>query len=105
MELVVQPGCHVEKMAGKEQFAVPNTGLRRSPLTQPGWIKPKRPYLNRHDIEPFLCHDFADSLRIRSSRIASGFYVLSDRYFYSIIARDMVRGLDPSGHAPYMVLP
>ena len=27
--------------------------------------------------------------------LKAGFYVLSDRYFYSIIARDIVRGIDP----------
>jgi dTMP kinase len=80
-----------------EGFAVSDTGLRRSPLTQPGLDAAK----SGHTLSPltmslFYATDFAD--RLENSIIPAlkaGFIILSDRYFYSIIARDIVRGADP----------
>ena len=44
----------------------------------------------------FYATDFADRLENQIiPALKAGFYVLSDRYFYSIIARDVVRGIDP----------
>jgi len=41
----------------------------------------------------FYATDFADRLENQIiPALKAGFYVLSDRYFYSIIARDIVRG-------------
>lgn len=77
-----------------EGYAVSNTGLRRSPMTQPGLDAAKL----GHTITPltmslFYATDFADRLENQIiPALRAGFYVLSDRYFYSIIARDIVRG-------------
>ena len=43
----------------EDGFAVSDTGLRRSPLTQPGLdAAKKRTYTSAFDHEPFLCHRF-----------------------------------------------
>jgi dTMP kinase len=44
----------------------------------------------------FYAADFADRLENQIiPALKAGFIVLSDRYFYSVIARDIVRGADP----------
>ena len=44
----------------------------------------------------FYATDFADRVENQViPALKAGFYLLSDRYFYSIIARNMVRGADP----------
>jgi dTMP kinase len=44
----------------------------------------------------FYATDFADRLENQIlPALRAGYYVLSDRYFYSICARDIVRGADP----------
>jgi dTMP kinase len=80
-----------------EGFAVSDTGLRRSPMTQPGLNAAKA----GHIISPltmalFYATDFADRLENHIiPALKAGFIVLSDRYFYSTMARDVVRGADP----------
>lgn len=80
-----------------EGFAVSDTGLRRSILTQPGLDAAK----SGHTLSPltmslFYAADFADRLENQIiPALKAGFYVLSDRYFFSILARDIVRGADP----------
>lgn len=80
-----------------EGFAVSDTGLRRSPLTQPGLEAAK----TGHTLSPltmslFYATDFADRLENQIiPALKAGFYVLSDRYFFSVMARDIVRGADP----------
>lgn len=80
-----------------EGYAVSNTGLKRSNLTQPGLQVAKQ----GHTLSPltmalFYATDFADRLeRQIIPALKAGFVVLSDRYFYSVIARDIVRGADP----------
>jgi dTMP kinase len=80
-----------------EGYAVSDTGLRRSSLTQPGLDAAK----SGHTLSPltmslFYAADFADRLESQIiPALKAGFYVLSDRYFYSILARDIVRGADP----------
>jgi dTMP kinase len=80
-----------------EGFAVSDTGLRRSSLTQPGLDAAK----SGHTLSPltmslFYAADFADRLENQIiPALKAGFYVLSDRYYYSILARDIVRGADP----------
>jgi dTMP kinase len=51
----------------------------------------------------FYATDFADRLENQIiPALQAGFIVLSDRYFYSIMARDIVRGADPDwAHAIY----
>ena len=44
----------------------------------------------------FYATDFADRLENQIvPALRAGYYVLSDRYFYSVCARDIVRGADP----------
>jgi dTMP kinase len=80
-----------------EGFAVSDTGLRRSPMTQPGLDAAKQGHtLSRIPMSLFYAADFADRLENQIiPALKAGFVVLSDRYFYSIIARDVVRGADP----------
>jgi len=88
----------LKKWLEKSGYAVSDTGLRRSPLTQPGIEEAKGgntlfPLTN----SLFYATDFADRLENQIiPALKAGFIVLSDRYFYSIIARDVLRGIDPS---------
>jgi dTMP kinase len=78
-------------------YAVSDTGLRRSALTQEGLDAAKSGHtLGRLTMSLFYATDFADRLETNIiPALKAGFYVLSDRYFYSIMARDVVRGADP----------
>jgi dTMP kinase len=80
-----------------EGFAVSDTGLRRSGLTQKGLDEAKNGHtLSRITMSLFYATDFADRLENQIiPALEAGFIVLSDRYFYSIMARDIVRGADP----------
>ncbi len=88
----------LKKWMEKSGYAVSDTGLRRSPLTQPGIEEAK----GGNTLSPltnslFYATDFADRLENQIiPALKAGFIVLSDRYFYSIIARDVLRGIDPS---------
>jgi len=88
----------LKKWLEKSGYAVSDTGLRRSPLTQPGIEEAK----GSNTLFPltnslFYATDFADRLENQIiPALKAGFIVLSDRYFYSIIARDVLRGIDPS---------
>lgn len=76
--------------------AVSYTGLSRSELTQEGLDQAKSGHtLGRKTMSLFYCTDFADRLENQIiPALRAGYYVLSDRYFYSIGARDIVRGAD-----------
>lgn len=80
-----------------EGYAVSDTGLRRSPLTQPGLEAAKNGHtFSRLSMSLFYATDFADRLENQIiPALKAGFYVLSDRYFFSIMARDIIRGSDP----------
>lgn len=80
-----------------EGYAVSDTGLRRSPLCQPGLDAAKLGHtLSRTTTSLFYATDFADRLENQIiPALRAGFCVLSDRYFFSTIARDVVRGMDP----------
>lgn len=80
-----------------EGFAVSDTGLRRSQLTQPGLDAAKFGHtLSPLTMSLFYATDFADRLENQIiPALRAGFIVLSDRYYYSVIARDVVRGADP----------
>jgi dTMP kinase len=79
-----------------EGYAVSDTGLARSALTQAGLDEAKR----GHTLSPitmglFYAADFADRLEnLIIPALQAGFVVLSDRYFYSVIVRDIIRGVD-----------
>lgn len=79
-----------------EGFAVSDTGLRRSEMTQRGLEEAKKGHtLSRITMSLFYATDFADRLENQIiPALQAGFVVLSDRYFYSIMARDIVRGAD-----------
>ncbi len=81
----------------KQGMAVSDTGLRRSTLTQAGLDAAKQGHtLSRTTMSLFYATDFADRLENQIlPAMKAGFIVLSDRYFFSIIARDIVRGADP----------
>jgi len=80
-----------------EGYAVSDTGLKRSPLTQPGLDAAKLGHtLSPLTMSLFYATDFSDRLENQIiPALKAGFIVLSDRYFYSTIARDVVRGADP----------
>ncbi len=88
----------LKKWLEKSSYAVSDTGLRRSPLTQPGLDRAKEGNtLTPTTLSLFYATDFADRLENQIiPALRAGFHVLSDRYFYSIMARDVVRGLDPN---------
>jgi dTMP kinase len=81
-----------------EGYAVSDTGLRRSALMQPGLDAAKQGHtLGPLTMSLFYATDFADRLENQIiPALKAGFVVLSDRYFYSVVARDLVRGADPS---------
>ena len=87
----------LKKHLEKHGFAVSDTGLRRSPLTERGLEQAKSGNtLNAITNSLFYATDFADRLENQIiPALRAGFLVLSDRYFYSIIARDVIRGIDP----------
>jgi len=80
-----------------EGYAVSDTGLRRSEMTQKGLEEAKKGHtLSRITMSLFYATDFADRLENQIiPALQAGFIVLSDRYFYSIMARDIIRGADP----------
>ncbi len=81
----------------KQGHAISNTGLKRSPLTGPGMNVAKMGNtFTPITMSLFYAADFADRLENQIiPALKAGFIVLSDRYFYSIMARDIVRGADP----------
>jgi len=81
-----------------EGYAVSDTGLRRGALCGPGLDAAKEGHtLGPRTNSIFYATDFSDRLENQIiPALKAGFIVLSDRYFYSIIARDVVRGADPS---------
>jgi dTMP kinase len=87
----------LRKWLEDEGFAVSDTGLRRSALTQPGLEAAKSGHtMSKKALSLFYATDFADRLENQIiPALKAGFYVLSDRYFFSVIARDIVRGADP----------
>ena len=87
----------LRKFLEKSGYAVSDTGLRRSPLTQAGLDEAKKGNtLSPITLSLFYATDFVDRLENQIiPALKAGFYVLSDRYFYSIVARKVVRGLNP----------
>lgn len=75
--------------------AVLNTGLRRSELIAPGLLDAKRNLgLGKRTLSLFYAADFADQLENKIiPALRAGYIVLADRYVYTLIARDAVRGI------------
>jgi dTMP kinase len=78
--------------------AVLNAGLRRSELIGQGILEAKRNFvLGRRTISLFYAADFADQLENKIiPGLRSGYIVLSDRYIYTLMAREAVRGISSS---------
>jgi dTMP kinase len=78
--------------------AVLNAGLRRSELIGQGILEAKRNFvLGRRTISLFYAADFADQLENKIiPGLRSGYIVLSDRYIYTLMAREAVRGITSS---------
>jgi len=76
--------------------AVLNTGLKRSELVSRGILEAKRDYnLGRKTLALFYAADFADQFEYKIiPALQAGYIVLADRYIYTLIARNVVRGLD-----------
>lgn len=76
--------------------AVLNTGLKRSELVGRGILAAKRDYnLGRKTLALYYAADFADQFEYKIiPALQAGYIVLADRYIYTLIARNLVRGLD-----------
>lgn len=79
-------------------YAVQSTGLKRSALAGGGIKEAMRGHtLGILTSNLYYATDMVDRLeKIIIPALRAGFVVLTDRYIYSIIARAMVRGVDPA---------
>ncbi len=75
--------------------AVMNAGLKRSELIAEGILEAKRNFvLGKRTISLFYAADFADQLENKIiPGLRAGYIVLSDRYIYTLMAREAVRGI------------
>lgn len=80
----------------RKGFATVNVGLNRSTLVSKELSRAKQGnVLSWTTLSLFYATDFADQLENRIvPALKAGFVVLADRYIYTPIARDMVRGGD-----------
>ena len=78
--------------------ATVQVGLKRSTLVSEELEKAKQGNILSHTtLSLFYATDFADQLEnIILPALRAGFMVLADRYIYTLMVRDMVRGLDES---------
>jgi dTMP kinase len=76
--------------------ATVQVGLKRSTLVSEELDQAKRGnILSRTTLSLFYATDFADQLENTIlPALKAGFLVLSDRYIYTLMARDLVRGMD-----------
>jgi dTMP kinase len=79
-------------------YAVQSTGLKRSALAGAGIKEAMRGHaLGLLTANLFYATDMVDRLeKIILPALRAGFVVLTDRYIYSIVARALVRGVDPT---------
>jgi dTMP kinase len=82
----------------QQGHAVLDTGLSRSGLVGKSIRRAKEGHtLGRLTLTLFYATDFADRLEHEIvPALRAGFVVLTDRYIYSLMARALVRGLDPA---------
>ena len=82
----------------QQGHAVLDTGIKRSQLAAKGIQQAKEGHtLGRITLSLFYATDFADRLENEIvPALRAGFVVLTDRYIYSLMARAIVRGLDPA---------
>jgi dTMP kinase len=76
--------------------ATVQVGLKRSTLVSEELEQAQQGnILSRSTLSLFYATDFADQLEnVILPSLKSGFIVLADRYIYTLMARDMVRGMD-----------
>jgi dTMP kinase len=76
-------------------YAVLNTGLNRSELIGQGILEAKRNIsLGKRTLALFYAADFADQLEQKIiPALQAGYVVLADRYIYTLMARNTVRGI------------
>jgi dTMP kinase len=77
-------------------YATAQVGLKRSTLVSEELVKAQQGnILSRITLSLFYATDFADQLEnIILPALKAGFIVLADRYIYTLMARDMVRGME-----------
>lgn len=77
--------------------ATSQVGLKRSTLVSEELDEAKkRNTLSRTTLSLFYATDFADQLdNVILPGLRAGYIVLADRYIYTLMARDLVRGMDP----------
>ena len=82
-------------MLEADGFAVLNTGLKRSELVGAGILVAKRNVsLGKRTSAMFYAADFADQLEHKIiPALQAGYVVLADRYIYTLMARNTVRGI------------
>ena len=82
----------------QEGHAVLETGMTRSTLAGKGIKRAKEGNtLGRITLSLFYATDFIDRLESEIvPALRAGFVVLTDRYVYSLMARALVRGIDPA---------
>jgi dTMP kinase len=74
--------------------AVVNFGLKRSELISEGILEAKRNFAGRKTLSLFYAADFADQLENKIiPALRAGYIVLADRYIYTLMAREAVRGI------------
>jgi dTMP kinase len=85
----------VEWLEGSGHATV-QVGLKRSTLVSEELAQAQEGnILSRTTLSLFYATDFADQLEnIILPSLTAGFIVLADRYIYTLMARDMVRGMD-----------
>ncbi len=88
----------IERITAKleaDGHAVLNTGLKRSELISQGIIEAKRNLgIGKRTLGLFYAADFADQLQNKIiPALEAGYVVLADRYIYTFIARNTVRGI------------
>lgn len=77
---------------GQKGYAVAQVGLTRSKLIGPALTRAKEGNI----LSPRTMSLFYDQLEnIIVPALHSGYVVLADRYIYTLMARDIVRGADP----------
>lgn len=79
-----------------EGHATVQVGLKRSTLVREELQKAQQGnILSRTTLSLFYATDFADQLEnVILPALRSGFIVLADRYIYTLMARDLVRGME-----------
>jgi len=79
-------------------WAVAEVGLKRSPLVGPELDRAQQGNtLSPRTMSLFYASDFYDQLENRIvPALRAGYVVLADRYIFTLMARDLVRGADPA---------